>query len=240
MEPVTTSLLSKEEHYLVHCCWIDILCEVLVACMSTLSTYTATSLLAEFRQSSTLDVAKVTYCDNNRVVRIEVFSVKLMFVRDNLCTTSVAIFLLNFIKLILHNLLAKFWIAQNLLKVCNLTLQLLIFCMKLIYTQTCELRQTHIYDSLRLDIVNLKTLLQVNLCLAWSLACTNDVYHLVDVVASDNQSFKDMSTFLSLTQFVLSTTDSYVMTMFNEVFNTFYKSKSAWTSLNQSDAIHRE
>ena len=44
LEPVATPHLGEEEHRLVHRSRIDVLDEIFVSCIATLSTYTATSL----------------------------------------------------------------------------------------------------------------------------------------------------------------------------------------------------
>ena len=98
---------------------IDILREVVITGTGTLGTYTATSLLTELRQRSTLDIAQMTYRDHHWIVRVEVLCIELMLIRYNLRTARIAIFLFHFLQLILHHLLAALGIVKNLLQVGN-------------------------------------------------------------------------------------------------------------------------
>ena len=123
----------------MHGCWIDIFGEVLLASTSTLRTYTTTSLLLEVCKRSTLDITKVTNGNNNRVIRIEVLSIKLMLIRDNLCTTVIAILLLNLLQLFLHYFLTTLRVIKNLLQILNGLHEFLKLLMQLVKTQTCKL-----------------------------------------------------------------------------------------------------
>ena len=64
--------------------------------------------------------------------------------------------------------------------------------------------------------------------------------HFVYIVARNNQSFQDVRTILSLTQVILGTTDSYVMTMLYEILNTFLQAQCTWTTFHQGDIVHGE
>ena len=121
----------------MHCCWIDIFGEVFLTCASTLRTNTTTSLLLEVCKRSTLDITKMTNGNNNRVIRIEVLSIKLMFIRDNLCTTVIAILLLNLLQLFLHYFLTTLRVIKNLLQILNGLHEFLKLLMQLVKTQTC-------------------------------------------------------------------------------------------------------
>ena len=163
-----------------------------------------------------------------------------MLERLDFCTTFVAILILNLVKLVLHHLLAKLWVVEDRLQVSYLTLKFLVLGMQLIHTQTSKLSQAHVYNSLRLDFVELESFLQVALCVAWCLRGTDNMNHLVDIVACNDESFKDMCTFLCLLKVELGTTYCNVMTMLYKVLNTFLKSKQAWTAIDQCNAVDRE
>ena len=68
---------------------------------------------AELRQRSALDVTEMTNSNNNWVVWIEVLRIKLMLVWHDLRAARVTISFFNFLKLVLHHLLAKFWIVED-------------------------------------------------------------------------------------------------------------------------------
>ena len=163
-----------------------------------------------------------------------------MFERLDFCTALVAILLLHLVQFVLHHLLAQFGVVEYRLQISNLALQFLIFSMQLIHTQSGQLRESHVYDSLRLYFVQVETLLQVALSIARSLRSTYDVHHLVDVVAGDDESFKNVGTFLCLLQVKLGAAYSHIVTMLHEVLHTFLQRQQTWASLHQSDTVHRE
>ena len=146
--PVAAALLCEEQQRVVHCGRIDILCEVVVAMTGCLRTHTATALLMEVAKWCALDVTHVRDGDDNRIIGIEVFGIELVVEWDNLCTTLVAILLLNLEQILLHNLLTTLGVIENLLQLGNELLQVVELLVELINTQTCELSQAHINDSL--------------------------------------------------------------------------------------------
>ena len=180
----------------------------------------------------------MTDCDNHRIVWIEVLWIKLVIVWLDHSTTCIAILLLHLIEFILHHLLAKFWIVQDLVQVVDGLHQLIELVMQLLQTQACQLAEAHVNDSLTLQFVEFKTLLQVALSIRRRLAGTDDMNHLINIIAGDNQSLEDMSTLLCLLQFKLSTTDCNIMTMINEVLHAFLQTQETWTAINKSDTIY--
>ena len=66
------------------------------------------------------------------------------------------------------------------------------------------------------------------------------MYHLVDVIASDDQTFEDVGTLLRLLQVKLCTTDGNIMTMLHEVLHALLQGEQARTTIHQGDAVDRE
>ena len=159
---------------------------------------------------------------------------------DNLCTTLVAILLLHLLELVLHDLLAALRIVENLLQVGNELHQVVELLVELVDTQTSELRETHIDDGLRLELVQIEADLQVTLGVRRRLRVADDANHLVDIVDSDDQAFQDVGTLLGFLQVVLGATNGYVVAVLNEVLDTFLQREQTGTTLHQSDVIHRE
>ena len=238
LQPVAATLLGEEHHRVVHGGRIDELCEILFTAVGTLAADTTTGLLAELRQWSALDISQMTDRNHHRIVGIEVFGVELFARVFDFSTAFITILFLHFLQFILHHLLAKFRVIEYRLQIGNLALQFFIFGMQLIHTQTCQLAQAHVNDGLRLQFVKFETLFQVALCIRRCLGGPNDVYHLVDIVTGDNQSFKDMCPFLCLAQFKFGTTDGDIMSVVNKVHHTFLQCEQFGATLNQSDAIH--
>ena len=153
-------------------------------------------------------------------------------------TASVTILFLHLIEFILHYLLAKLRVIQDLIQVIDGLHQLIELVMQLFQTQACQLTESHINDCLTLQFIQFKTLLQVALSIRWSLAGTNDMYYLINIITSDNQTFKNVGTLLCLLQLELSTTDCYIMTMVNKVLHAFLQAQETWTTIDKSNAIH--
>ena len=161
LHPVAASLLCEEEHHVVHRCGIDILGEVAVAVVGSLVAHSAAALLAELAQRSALDVAQMADGDNHWVVGIKVLCVELLARVAYLSAALVAIFLLHFLQLVLHHLLAELGVGENLLQVSYELLQVVVLLVQLLHAQTSELAQTHVDDSLCLHLVEVETLHEV-------------------------------------------------------------------------------
>ena len=91
--------------------------------------------------------------------------------------------------------------------------------MELIDTQTCELGETHINDSLRLELVEFEAYFEVALSVGRCLTVTDDTNHLVDIVDGDDQTLEDVGTLLSLAQVILGATDRNVVTVLYEILD---------------------
>ena len=168
----------------MHCCRINKLREVLFAMTCSLCSHSTSSLFAELTQRCALDISHVTHCDYHWIIWIEVFRIELFAWIFDFCTALITVFFFYLVEFILHHLLAKFWVIKNLLQVSNLAFQLFILCMQLVHTQSGQLTQTHIYNGFTLQLVKIKALFQVALCIGRSLTCSNNVYNLIDVITS--------------------------------------------------------
>ena len=240
VKPVDASLLGEEKHGLVHRGGIDVFREVVVAGMGALGTHTASGLLAEFAQRSALDVAQVADGDDHGVVGVEVFGVELMLVGDDLGASLIVELLLHFQKLFLHHFFARLGIVKNGLQFLDVPHQLVKLGMQLLQTKTRELREAHVDNGLALEVVEVEALLQVGLSLSRGLAATDDMHHLVYVVAGDDQAFKDVRALLGLSEVILCAADGYVVAMLYKVPHAVGKAQQAGSSLDQSNAVDRE
>ena len=81
----------------------------------------------------------MTHCDSHCIVSIEIFRIKLLTGVFDFSATLISILFFHFDKFILHHLLAELWIIENLLEISDEFFQFLIFSVKLIDTQTCQL-----------------------------------------------------------------------------------------------------
>ena len=224
----------------MHRCRVNILSKVLVTCTSTLGSYSSTSLLTEFGQWGTLNIAQMAYRNNHRIIWIEILWIKLVVIRLDHGTTIITVFLLHLVELIFHHLLAKLRIVQDLVQIVDGLHQLIKLIVQLFQTESCQLRQTHVNDGLALKFIKLETLLQVALRIRRSFALTDNVNHLINIVTGNDQTFEYMSAFLCLFQIKLSATNGYIMTMLYEILHTFLQGKQARSTIDQSNAVDRE
>ena len=215
--PVQTTHLREEHHRRVHRSLINPLDEVLITCATGFRTDTATALLTEVSQRSTFDIAQMRNSDHHLVVGVHIFRIELGSHLHNLRAALIAVFVLDLDKLGIDDVVTHLLAGQQLVQMRNQFLDLLIFRLQLIDTQTSESRQTHIYDSFRLQIVQIETLLQVSLSICRSAACTDDTNHLVDIIYGDDQALQDVRFLLSLTQLIARTTGNDIHSVVNEV-----------------------
>ena len=126
-------------------------------------TQTATTLSMEVAQRRALDITHVANGDHHGIIGIEVLGIELMVEGDNLRLTLVAILLLHLQQVLLHHLLTTLGVVEDFLQVGDELHQVVVLLVQLIDTQASQLTQTHIDDSLRLELVQVETLLQVAL-----------------------------------------------------------------------------
>ena len=93
--------------------------------------------------------------------------------------------------------------------------------MELVDAQTGELCQTHVNDSLRLQLIEVEACFKVALGIRRGLRVADDMYYLINIIDGNNQTFEDVGTFLRFSQVVFGTTDGYIMTVFYKVVHTF-------------------
>ena len=110
--------------------------------------------------------------------------------------------------------------------------------MQLVHLQACQLAQTHIYDSPCLNLVEVESFLQVLYSLLWCLRCTDDVNHLIYIVASHDEGFQYVCSVLCLLQVKLCAADSNIVTVVDEMLHALFQREKLWSAVYQRDAIH--
>ena len=177
---------------------------------------TTTVLQFVFRKSRSLNITKVRNCNHHIFVGIEIFRVEFLGCLNDVGFTFVTVFCLDFEHFVFYNLHLHIVICQHIFKVCNLTFKFLIFSMKLIHLQTCELTQTHFNYGICLFFVKFKTFHQIFAGFSHVFRCANDMNNFVDIIAGNDKTFQNMGTFLSLLQVELGTTDNHIVAVFRE------------------------
>ena len=164
--------------------------EVSIASTSAFAAYSTTGLRTELCERSTLDISEVRDSHNTCIVSIEVFRIEVLATTwvDH-CLTFVAVFLLHFNQFVLHHLLAKFRIVENLLEVFDEFQQIVILSMQFLLLQTGQLTESHIDNILSLSLIEAEAFHQSCLSLLRSLRRLDNLYHFVDIVAGDDKRF---------------------------------------------------
>ena len=112
--------------------------------------------------------------------------------------------------------------------------------MQLLLIEAGKLTEAHIHDGLALQLVEGKASFQGSLGIDGSLAFFDDIDHLVDVVACNDETFQDVGPFLCLAQVVLRAPDGYVVPVLNKVADEIPEGEKLWASLDQGNAVDAE
>ena len=137
-------------------CGEDILCEVLLTGAHCGNTAAAAALCAVNRGRLALDIAEVGEGVRAVLLLDEVLNVDLVSHILNARMALVAVFLLDLLQLLLNNSKNIRIARQNFLKACNAALEVLVLVVDLLLLQTGQAAQTHIYDGLRLRLVEVE------------------------------------------------------------------------------------
>ena len=166
--------------------------------------------------------------DDHIVVRNEILLIEVATEVVDLGLALVAKLLLDLGHLISNHLHTENVVGKDRLEISNEVHHIIILLVQILNAETCELAQSHIDDSLRLDLVDVETSLQVALCIGWGAACTDDANHLVDIVAGNDESLKDVSAFLCLIEVKLGAANHHLMTVSHEVCDEVLKVEQLW------------
>ena len=137
-------------------------------------------------------------CDYHLVISVHIFRIELGCHLNNLRAALVTVFVFDFHKFGVDNVVTQFFACQQLVQMGNQFLDFFVLGFQLVNTQTRQRAQTHIHNRLRLQVVEVETFLQVCLGICRSTARTDDTDHLVNVINSDDQAFQDMRLLLCL------------------------------------------
>ncbi len=91
-----------------------------------------------------------------------------------------------------------------------------------------------------MEFIDVEPLLQVALCIGRRAGSPDDMHHLVDIVAGDDESFEDMGSLLGLAQVEFRAADGHVVTVLDEIAHTLLQREQTRTAFDQSDAVDRE
>ena len=124
--------------------------------------------------------------DDHIVVGVHIFGVELGRHLDDLGLTLVAVLLFDLQELGVNHVVTHLLAGEQFVEVRDQFLDLLVLVLQLVNTQPREGTQTHIYDRLRLQVVEVETCLEVRLCIGRRTAGTDDTNHLVNIIYGDD------------------------------------------------------
>ena len=157
LDPIEATLLSEEHHRRVHISLVYILDKVFIACCTSLSTYSTTSLLTEISKRSTFDISEVRNSDNHIIICIHIFWIKLSSHLDDTSATLISILLLDLSKFTFNNLIAHSLAGEQFVEVLDEFLKFVVFIFQLFDTQSCQLCETHLNNSFRLEVIKIES-----------------------------------------------------------------------------------
>ena len=220
--------------------FIDILNEVLIACVTTLGTHTASSLSTVLLERGALDITEVGDGDDHGIVAVEVLGVHLLAGIFNLGTALVAELLLDLNEFLLDDLAALGGIVEDSLQVLDGLAHLGQLVVQFLLLQAGELAQTHLDDGTGLHLGEAEALTQALDGVLGRVAALDDGDHLVDVVTGDDESFQDVGTLLGLLEVELGAADHHLVAVLQEVMQQFLEVQQHGTSVNQTHIINAE
>ena len=219
---------------------MNVLDEVLITSRTGFRTDTAARLLTEVCQRRTFDVAEVRDGDNHIVVRIHILRVELGSHLHDLRLALVAVFLFDLDELCIDHVVTHLFAGEQFVQMCDQFLDLLIFSLQFVDTQAGEGTQTHIYDRFGLQVIEIESLLEIQLSVCRSTACADDLNHLVDVINGDDQAFQDMCFLLGFLQLEARTAGYHLHTVLDEVTQQLLEVQQHRTTFHKGDVVHRK
>ena len=158
---------------------------IIIQSLHSLNTFTTTILALECVHRHSLDISKFCHCNYDILARNQIFHGDVKFIKSNLSSSVITVFLSNYKNLFFDHTKKKFFISKNCFILFNLLHKLCIFSFNLLAFQTCECTQTHVYDCLCLGITESKAFDQFCFCFLNILRTTDDADDFVNVIQSD-------------------------------------------------------
>ena len=141
---------------------------------------------------------------------------------------------------ILDDTHAETFIGQHILQILDQFEELVVFILEFFSLQAGELTQTHLHDSLSLQICESPLLHQSVLGLLYRPGSTNQSNHLIDDVECLEESFQNMGTGLGLLEVELGTADYHLVTVLDVLCNHVFQIKRHRAAVYQRNIVHAE
>ena len=168
-----------------------------------------------------LDVPKLRHSDHNILFRDQVFHGYIKFIKSDRSSSFISIFIPDSNDLFLDHAKQKLPVCQDRLQTADLLHQLFVFCFQLFSFQTGQSAQTHIYNSLCLNVCQFEPLHQFRLGNLHCSGSTDNTDHFIDMIQSNQQTFQDMSPFFCFIQLVFCPTRDNLFLMLQVMIQHF-------------------
>ena len=130
--------------------------------------------------------------------------------------------------------------SKQILQVSDQDFDFLHLFAEFLNTQSCETTETHVNYGLCLLLVKSESLHQSRFCLIFVAASTDDFYYLVNCINGNDESLKDMLTFLSFLQLKLGATYNHVVAVIHETFNQLLEIEDFRTTVHKRKIDYAE
>ena len=155
-------------------------------------------------------------------------------------TAIVAALVHDGVETVEHNLHAAFALFQNILQVGNGSNEFVVFSFQLFDIQAGELSETHVHDSLRLDFVEVKAVLQRGLRGFGRRARLDNLHHFVDVLRCNAQAFDNVETSFGLVQVKLRRTRDHFQAVIHVNLDKVLQRQELRQVIDESQIVNAE
>ena len=185
---VDTAHIGEEQNVVMGRCHIEALNKVLFLQILSIDTTAATALGAVSVYGHTLYIALVGNGKDTSLFLNEIFNVDFILHILDLSLAVITKLIPDRDQFFTEDTLQLFGVCQQFLVVANPLLKFIKFCLEFFTIQTLERFQTHIQNSLSLNIIQTKPLAEFFLRIV--ISRTDDTDDLVDIILRDQQALQ--------------------------------------------------
>ena len=153
--------------------------------LHSLDSFSSTVLGTEIVTAHSFNISLMGHSNDGVFYRNKVFHRDVKLIKSDLCSSFITVFVTDGNDFLFDHSQKQFTVSQNRLIICNFFHQLIIFIFQFFPFQTGQCTKTHIYNCLRLYIIQFKTLDQTLFGNGCTLGSTDDLYHLINVIQSN-------------------------------------------------------
>src|SRR5699024_7144082 len=152
LEAVYTSFICKEHDIVMTCSDEKFSYKVIFQSLHTLDAFASAVLALESIHAHSLYISHICDCDHNIFSRDKILHRYIELIISDMCSSVISVFFGNNKDFFFDNTEKEFAVCKDCFVLINFFHELCIFCFKFFSLQACQSSQTHIHDSLSLDI----------------------------------------------------------------------------------------